>query len=105
MKHVVVDLEMNKIRQKSEARRICTQETIEIGAVMLDDNLQEVASFRQCISCTLIFTGCYRPEVSECYLFSVKLDFEKAKEYRKNYGAYLRHNRWNDIDIEVCMLI
>lgn len=46
MKHVVVDLEMNKIRQKSEARRICTQETIEIGAVMLDDNLQEVASFR-----------------------------------------------------------
>ena len=46
MKYVVVDLEMNKIRQKSEARRICTQETIEIGAVMLDDNLQEVASFR-----------------------------------------------------------
>ena len=46
MKHVVVDLEMNKIQQKSEARRICTQETIEIGAVMLDDKLQEVASFR-----------------------------------------------------------
>lgn len=39
------------------------------------------------------------------HLFSVKLDFEKAKEYRKNYGAYLRHNQWNDIDIEVCMLI
>ena len=46
MKHVVVDLEMNKIRQNSEARRICTNETIEIGAVMLDDNLQEIASFR-----------------------------------------------------------
>ena len=46
MKHVVVDLEMNKIRQNSEARRICTSETIEIGAVMLDDNLQEIASFR-----------------------------------------------------------
>ena len=41
----------------------------------------------------------------KCYLFSVKLDFEKAKEYRKSYGAYLRHNQWNDIDIEVCMLI
>ena len=24
-------------------------------------------------------TGSYCPEVSECYLFSVKLDFEKAK--------------------------
>ena len=46
MKHVVVDLEMNKIRQNSEARRICTSETIENGAVMLDDNLQENASFR-----------------------------------------------------------
>ena len=46
MKHIVVDLEMNNIRQKSEARRICTMETIEIGAVMLDDNLQEISSFR-----------------------------------------------------------
>ena len=46
MRHIVVDLEMNNIRQKSEARRICTNETIEIGAVMLDDNLQEISSFR-----------------------------------------------------------
>ena len=50
-------------------------------------------------------TGCNRRDVSECYLFSVKLDFEKAKEYRKSYGAYLRHNQWNDIEVEVCMLI
>ena len=46
MKHIVVDLEMNNVAQKSEARRICTQETIEIGAVMLDDNMQEISSFR-----------------------------------------------------------
>lgn len=46
MKHIVVDLEMNNIGRKSEARRICTMETIEIGAVMLDDNLQEISSFR-----------------------------------------------------------
>ena len=31
MKHIVVDLEMNNIRQKSEARKICTMGTIEIG--------------------------------------------------------------------------
>lgn len=46
MKHIVVDLEMNLIPQKSEARKICTTETIEIGAVMLDDNLQEISSFQ-----------------------------------------------------------
>ncbi len=46
MKHIVVDLEMNNIRQKSEARRICTNETIEIGAVMLDENLHEISAFR-----------------------------------------------------------
>ncbi|MBP3806183.1 MAG: exonuclease domain-containing protein [Oribacterium sp.] len=46
MKHIVVDLEMNTIRRRDEARRICGFETIEIGAVMLDDNLQEIASFR-----------------------------------------------------------
>jgi len=46
MKHIVVDLEMNNIRKKSEARRVCTMETIEIGAVMLDENLQEISTFR-----------------------------------------------------------
>ena len=46
MKHIVVDLEMNQVAQGSKARRICTQETIEIGAVMLDDNMQEISSFR-----------------------------------------------------------
>jgi ERI1 exoribonuclease 2 len=46
MKHIVVDLEMNNIKRKNDARHICTSETIEIGAVMLDDNLQEISSFR-----------------------------------------------------------
>lgn len=37
-------------------------------------------------------TGSYQSKVGECYLFSVKLNFEKAKEYRKSYVAYLRKN-------------
>jgi len=37
---------MNNIPYKSDARAICTMETIEIGAVMLDENLQEISSFR-----------------------------------------------------------
>ena len=32
MKHIVIDLEMNKIARSSEARKICKSEIIEIGA-------------------------------------------------------------------------
>lgn len=46
MKHIVVDLEMNPIRFGHEARAIGTNEIIEIGAVMLDDNLTEISSFK-----------------------------------------------------------
>ncbi len=56
MKHIVVDLEMNTIRRKSEARKIWNMETIEIGAVMLDDDLEEIASFRTYV----------KPEFNDC---------------------------------------
>ena len=46
MKHIVVDLEMNTIPKSTVARKYCGCETIEIGAVMLDDNMQEISSFR-----------------------------------------------------------
>ncbi len=46
MNHIVVDLEMNHIRRNSEARKTCNMETIEIGAVMLGDDLQEITAFR-----------------------------------------------------------
>ncbi|PWT28756.1 3'-5' exonuclease [Butyrivibrio fibrisolvens] len=46
MKHIVVDLEMNTISHNPEARAICANETIEIGAVMLDENYKEISSFR-----------------------------------------------------------
>lgn len=46
MKHIVVDLEMNNIRRRSEARKICTNEIIEIGASMLDENLLEIGKFQ-----------------------------------------------------------
>lgn len=46
MKHIVIDLEMNKIARSSEVRKICKSEIIEIGAVMLDENLQEIGNFR-----------------------------------------------------------
>lgn len=62
MKHIVVDLEMNHVAKKSEARRICRMETIEIGAVMLDDNLQEISAFRTYV----------KPEYNDCIERKIK---------------------------------
>ena len=46
MNKVFVDLEMHPIpRSFEQERQICTQEIIEIGAVMLDDDNEEVSSF------------------------------------------------------------
>ena len=46
MKHIVVDLEMNKIGKRFPERAIWNSETIEIGAVMLDESFREISSFR-----------------------------------------------------------
>ena len=62
MKHIVVDLEMNYVAKKSDARRICRMETIEIGAVMLDDNLQEISAFRTYV----------KPEYNDCIERKIK---------------------------------
>ena len=45
MKRIFVDLEMHPIeRHHRDKRRICATETIEIGAVMLDENNREISS-------------------------------------------------------------
>lgn len=43
MKHIVVDLDMNNVAKKSESRRICRMETIEIGA---DDKVKSPSGKR-----------------------------------------------------------
>lgn len=48
MKAVFVDFEMNPIgREQKEARRICTGEIIEIGAVKLDEDGKEISSYKE----------------------------------------------------------
>lgn len=43
MNHIFIDFEMNPIEKKhKEARQICTHEIIEMGAVMLDKNYEEI---------------------------------------------------------------
>jgi len=48
MKTIFIDFEMNPIQSKfKDARRVCKNEIIEIGAVLLDDTFKEMESFRQ----------------------------------------------------------
>lgn len=48
MKAVFVDFEMNPIgREQKDARRICTGEIIEIGAVKLDESGREISSYKE----------------------------------------------------------
>ena len=47
MNYIFVDFEMNPIHRKYVAKRkIYKQEIIEIGAIMIDDNLDEISSFK-----------------------------------------------------------
>ena len=50
-------------------------------------------------------TGCYSTKVGEYLNYKIIIPYEKAKEYRKKRGQYLRFNQWKDIEIEVCILI
>lgn len=46
MKHIVIDLEMNALDKKyAKERQICGREIIQIGAVLLDDQYQEIECF------------------------------------------------------------
>jgi len=47
MRHVVIDLEMNPVsREFKEIRRALNDEVIEIGAVKLDENFQQIGEFQ-----------------------------------------------------------
>ncbi len=48
MKHIFVDFEMNAVDKELEKiRAMCPREIIEIGAVALNDNMEEVDSFKR----------------------------------------------------------
>jgi inhibitor of KinA sporulation pathway (predicted exonuclease) len=47
MKHIVIDLEMNSLAKAYKQEKIlCGMEVIEIGAVVLDEQYQEIGSFK-----------------------------------------------------------
>lgn len=47
MKHIVIDLEMNSLAKAyKQEKTVCGMEVIEIGAVVLDEQYQEIGSFK-----------------------------------------------------------
>lgn len=51
MKHIFVDFEMHPISKAYQAERtICQREIIEFGAVMLDENFNEISSFKEYVN-------------------------------------------------------
>jgi ERI1 exoribonuclease 2 len=45
MKHIVVDLEINRLGRKERQSEFFQGELIEIGAVMLDDDMNEISEY------------------------------------------------------------
>lgn len=55
-------------------------------------------------------TGCYCKQVGErsfekVHLFTKQIGFDEVQRYRKSYGRYLRRNQWDNIEVEVVMLL
>lgn len=50
-------------------------------------------------------TGSTGSKQREHLTYKLVIPFEKAREYRKSYGRYLRCNQWDDLEIEVCITI
>ena len=50
-------------------------------------------------------TGSYSSKTGEITSFNLVIPYKKAREYRKSYGSYLRCNQWEDLTIEVCIVI
>ncbi len=88
MKYIFVDFEMNAIRSKfKEARSICRNEIIEIGAVMLDDDYKEIAEFCQYV----------KPEyneISKKYEDLTGVTNEKVKDAPLFLGAMEQFRDW-----------
>lgn len=105
MKHIVVDLEMNPIKHGNEARKIGTNEVIEIGAVMLDENLNEISAFRTYVKPQLNdgiekkirrLTGITNEMVENAPTFSTA--FKMFTSWCLGTGDEIKIHAWSDSD-------
>ena len=108
MKYIVVDLEMNPLSKTYiEERKICNNEIIEIGAVVLDEEYKEIDSFETLVKPQLNskverkiekLTGITTEMVSSAPLFedAVKMFFSWCDSIQEDIQIY----QWSDSDYE-----
>ena len=105
MKHIVMDIEMNKVKKNSEAGLICSNETIEIGAVMLDENFREISSFQvsvkpeyndRIIPSITRLTGITTEMVSDAPRFNEA--FRMFSDWCRSAGDAFKIYSWSDTD-------
>lgn len=65
------------------------------NAKLINENGDTSLPFTQCS------TGSYSRKIGEYLRYTVTIPFEKAREYRKSDGKYLRCNQWDDIKLEI----
>ena len=87
MNRIFVDLEMHPIeRHHRDKRRICATETIEIGAVMLDEDNRETSSF--CEYVRPAYTSTIYPQYEQ--LTGISYDMvESAGSFEEVLGRFL----------------
>ena len=108
MKYVTVDLEMNPLAKEYKAERaICCREVIEIGAILLDENYQEIDSFKTFVKPQ--FNDVIKPHIQK--LTNISNDmvenapfFEEALQmfcfWCKSIGDDILLYQWSESDIE-----
>lgn len=104
-KKIVLDLEFNPIRD-AEARTIAQHEIIEIGAVMLDDDMNKLDTFQEYIKPELNtienkisrLTGITNERVAECGGFD-----EVMHKFMSWLGRDITFYAWSDSDRSVML--
>lgn len=105
---IFVDFEMNQVAPEFKAqKRICSMEIIEIGAVMLDGDLQEISSFKALVRPT------YNPVIYKRYAALTGITTEMVQDQEtfppvfrqfldwcnQNGEAYMVY-AWSDSDLQ-----
>lgn len=108
MRYIFVDFEMQRIDKiHKEMRKICKQEIIEIGAIMLDDNHNEVSTFKRYVKPEYSkhisrhiteLTG-----ITDNYLFCQKdiaIEIEAFAEWCLSFGDEITVYAWSENDLK-----
>ena len=108
MKYVFVDFEMQKIDKiHKEKRAICKQEIIEIGAIMLDEEYNEISTFKRYVK--PVYSKHISRQITELtgitdnYLFcrkNVAFEMEEFAKWCLSFNDEIRVYAWSENDLK-----